>query len=358
MTAIESVRLRFGTDAQDAETHTNLSAVRAEGRCLWVAGDETATVERLVAQSEDPVVSYGHQRSFALADYVDLPGPAGHEADIEGIGLTGGYLWAVGSHSLKRKKIKAKHADAKAIKQLAKVENEPNRRIIVRIPVVIGEDGLPELAREATIDGERKTAAALGGVGASLTDLLVDDEHLGLFLNIPSKDNGFDLEGVAAVSERLYLGLRGPVLRGWAVVLEVHPYVEVEDPHVLRLREIGPDAEPYRKHILNLDGLGVRDLCPDGEDLLVLSGPSMDLDGPVRIHRWHQAATTDAQEVVRDKEISRLMDLRHGEGDDHPEGLCRLDSVEDRIRLMVVYDSPAPHRIDGADILADVLTLG
>ena len=115
MTAIDTVRLRFGTDAQDAETHTNLSAVRAEGRCLWVAGDETATVERLVADSANPPGSYGDQHSFSLADYVDLPGPAGDEADIEGIGRTGNFLWAVGSHSLKRKKSKATHADAKAI---------------------------------------------------------------------------------------------------------------------------------------------------------------------------------------------------------------------------------------------------
>ena len=359
MTDIETLRLQFGSDAQAAATHTNLSAVRAEGRCLWVAGDETATVERLVTDSATPLGSYGHQRSFALADYIDLPGPAGDEADIEGIGRSGSYLWAVGSHSLKRKKIKAKHADAKAIKRLAKVEDEPNRRIVVRIPVVADEDGLPGLAREVAINGETRTAAVLGGVGASLTDLLADDDHLGPFLKIPSKDNGFDLEGVAAVEERLYLGLRGPVLRGWAVVLEVHPYVDDDDPHVLRLRKIGPDAEPYRKHFLDLDGLGVRDLCPDGDDLLVLSGPSMDLDGPVRIHRWHHAARTDTPQVVRDDEISRLMDLHYGEGDDHPEGLARLDDIDDRARLLVVYDSPAPHRIDDdGGILADVISLG
>ncbi|HYO41200.1 MAG TPA: DUF3616 domain-containing protein [Nocardioidaceae bacterium] len=358
MTATQTVRLRFGVDAQDAETHTNLSAVRAEGDCLWVAGDETATVERLVADSAKSSGSYGQQRSFALADYVDLPGPSGDEADIEGIGRTGGFLWAVGSHSLKRKKIKASQADAKAIKQLAKVEDEPNRRIVVRIPVVTDEDGLPALAREVVIDGVTRTAAVLGGVGESLTDLLADDVHLGPFLDIPSKDNGFDLEGVAAVQDRLYLGLRGPVLRGWAVVIEVHPYVDDEDPHVLRLREIGPDAEPYRKHFLDLDGLGVRDLCPDGDDLLVLSGPSMDLDGPVRIYRWHDAARTVTPEVVRGDEISRIMDLRYGEGDDHPEGLCRLDDVDGRTRLLVVYDSPAAHRIDGDGILADVVSLG
>jgi hypothetical protein len=266
-------------------------------------------------------------------------------------------LWAVGSHSLKRKRIKGKHADAKAIKQLAKVEDEPNRRIVVRIPVVTDEDGLPGLAREVTSDGQTRTAAVLGGVGPSLTDLLADDDHLGPFLDIPSKDNGFDLEGVAAVEHRLYLGLRGPVLRGWAVVLEVHPYVDEKDPHVLRLREIGPDGEPYLKHFLDLDGLGVRDLCPDGDDLLVLSGPSMDLDGPVRIYRWHHAASSVTPAVVRGDEISRLMELRYGEGDDHPEGLCRLDDVDGRTRLLVVYDSPAAHRIDDRGILADVVAL-
>ncbi len=88
------------------------------------------------------------------------------------------------------------------------------------------------------------------------------------------------------------------MLRGWAVVLEVHPYVDDEDPHVLPLRAIGPDGEPYRKHFLDL-------------------------------------------------EISRVMDRQYGEGDDHPEGLCQLDDMDGRTRLLIVYDSPAAHRIDG-----------
>jgi len=84
----------------------------------------------------------------------------------------------------------------------------------------------------------------------------------------------------------------------------------------------------------------------------------MDLDGPVRIYRWHRAATTATPEVVRGDEITRLMNLRYGEGDDHPEGLCRLDDVNGRPRLLIVYDSPSAHRIDGGDILADVVSLG
>ena len=360
MSTTQTVRLRFGSEARDAGTHTNLSAVRADGRCLWVAGDETATLERLVTTSASPP-EYGQQRSYNLADFVNLPGPAGDEADIEGIGRAGHYLWAVGSHSLKRRKIKAKQADAKAIKRLATVEDEPNRRVIVRIPVVVDDDGLPTLVRDASADGERRTAAVLAGK-RSLTELLDHDAHLGPFLAIPSKDNGFDLEGVAVRGERLYLGLRGPVLRGWAVVLEVHPRVFDDEPHVLSLDRIGADGERYRKHFLDLGGLGVRDLCPDGDDLLVLSGPSMDLDGPVRVHRWHDALRTDAADVVRDDEISRLLDLPYGAGDDHAEGIALFDGEGDRgnggrRRLLVVYDSPAEHRLDGDAIVADLVPL-
>ena len=53
------------------------------------------------------------------------------------------------------------------------------------------------------------------------------------------------------------------------------------------------DGRGYRKHVLRLDGLGVRDLCPHGEDLLVLAGPTMDLDGPVHVFRWHGACAAE-----------------------------------------------------------------
>lgn len=137
-------------------------------------------------------------------------------------------------------------------------------------------------------------------------DALGADEHLAPFLAIPGKDNGFDVEGVAAHgepgAETLYLGLRGPVLRGWAVVLELRP--RDDGPGRLRLDPVHGHAR-YRKHFLGLGGLGVRDLCPDGDDLLVLAGPSMDLDGPVRVYRWRDAARSDAPAVLADVVVLR-----------------------------------------------------
>jgi hypothetical protein len=350
-----TILLRFGHASRTVATHTNLSAVRTDGRVVWLAGDETATVERLEADNEQEPAEYGDGRTFRLADLVRLPGEdEDEEADIEGLARSGNFLWAVGSHSLRRKQIKLRHSGAKALKRLARVEGQANRQILVRIPVV-DIDGLPCLVAEAVVNGVRHRATILGGRGG-LRELLRDDEHLAPFLPIPGKDNGLDVEGIAVQGERVYLGLRGPVLRGWAFVLELRPYVDREEPGRLRLRPFD-DGMPYRKHVLDLDGLGVRDLCPCGDDLLVLAGPTMDLDGPVRIYRWHGACLASVTEVARGPTLTCELELAYGEGDDHAEGIGLIGPVEAG-RLLVVYDSPAAARmtIDGA-IAADVVRL-
>lgn len=355
MTVERTIRLRFGQAAQDAATHTNLSAIRTDGRVLWIAGDETASVERLVADDPQQPNEYADGTTFRLADLVDMPGAdADEEADIEGVARTEHFLWAIGSHSLRRKQIKAKHTGAKALKRLARVEAQDNRHLLVRLPVA-DVDGLPTPVSKIVVDGVRHHAAILAGRG-NLRDLLRDDHHLAPFLAIPGKDNGLDIEGIAVRGDRVYLGMRGPVLRGWAFVLQLRPYVDPAEPQRLRLRPFA-DGLPYRKHVLDLDGLGVRDLAPAGDDLLVLAGPTMSLDGPVRIYRWHGAYREEIPEVVRGEQLTRELELTYGEGDDHAEGLSVMGPPADG-RLLVVYDSPSAVRLteDGA-VVADVVRL-
>jgi Protein of unknown function (DUF3616) len=336
------VELVFSGGTARTGNHVNLSAVRTEGEHLWLAGDETATIERLVLDSPSAPTRGGGERSFALADLVDLPGPPDEEADIEGIARSGGWLWAVGSHSLARKQIKPHHGAEKAARRLAKVKRQANRFVIARLAVEPGADGRPEPVRMAA-DGRR--SALVGGAGSeNLTDVLGDDEHLAPFLAIPSKDNGLDVEGLAAHGDSLYIGLRGPVLRGWAVVLEVLPVPDPADPGRLVLGSWS-DGARYRKHFLNLGGLGVRDLCPDGDDLLVLAGPSMALSGPVRVYRWRGAVAGRTGLVVRGDDITLETDLPHGDGADHAEGIALLEPGDGTgARLLVVYDSPSPAR--------------
>ncbi|MGX6600666.1 DUF3616 domain-containing protein [Micromonosporaceae bacterium Da 78-11] len=356
MTVDYTVRMRFGADSLTAGTHTNLSAVRLDGPVLWIAGDETATVERLVADDPKRPSCFDGEVSFRLADFVSLPGAdVDEEADVEGLARTGHFLWAVGSHSLRRKQIKDRHDGAKALRRLSRVEGQDNRQVLVRLPIA-DVNGLPTPVPEIVVDGVRHQAAILAGRG-NLRALLRDDEHLGPFLDIPGKDNGLDIEGIAVRDDRVYLGLRGPVLRGWAFVLELRPYVDEAEPTRLRLRPFD-DGRPYRKHVLDLDGLGVRDMCPSGDDLLILAGPTMDLDGPVRVYRWHDAWRAGMPTIVRDTLISREAELTFGEGDDHAEGMSLLGPPADG-RLLIVYDSPAAARLtaDGA-VLADVVLLG
>ena len=356
MTVERRVPLRFEESARRAGTHSNLSAVRSDGAVLWVAGDETATIERLVADAPDEPHDYAQQTGFRLADHVELPATEDDEdeADIEGLARHGCFLWTVGSHSLRRKQVKAGHSGEKALRRLAAVTGQPNRQLLVRLPVGV-VDGLPTVVRELEEGGVRHRAASFGLHGTDLRDVLADDEHLGPFLPLPGKDNGLDVEGIAVAGPRVYLGLRGPVLRGWAVVLELRPETDPDAPERLRLTPLD-DGRPYRKHVLRLGGLGVRDLCPHGDDLLVLAGPTMDLDGPVRVVRWHGALRADTPQVVRGDLLTRELDLPYGNGCDHAEGISLLGAADGR-SLLVVYDSPSPARLTDDGVLADVVRL-
>jgi Protein of unknown function (DUF3616) len=350
------VALRFTGDVVRTGCHENLSGVYADGVYLWVTGDETATIERLVLDSASAPTRAGRQRSFQLADLVPLPGPPHGEAGIEGIARSGPWLWAIGSHALVRRRPKPEHDEAKVVRRLSKIRRDPNRYIIVRLAVQPGVDRHPEPVRVAR-DGRR--SALVGAPGAeTLVDLLRTDPHLAPFLAIPATDNGFDVEGLAVIGERLFVGLRGPVLRGWAVVLELRPVQDPTDPGRLALG-IFPEGARYRKHFLDLDGLGVRDLCPHGDDLLVLAGPTMALSGPVRVHRWRGAAETGR--LVRDGDLPVETVVPHGEGVDHAEGIALLapDPLDPRARLLIVYDSPARARRRWPDtVLADRVRIG
>jgi hypothetical protein len=80
------------------------------------------------------------------------------------------------------------------------------------------------------------------------------------------------VEGLTVAGERLFLGLRGPVLRGWAVVLEVEP-AETGDPSLLKLKKIGPDGRRYRKHFLDLAGWGSARSPPTAPTCCCSPGP-------------------------------------------------------------------------------------
>ena len=354
---IERVRLSFRErdelDHVDDAVRMDLSAAAVLDRSLFVACDETATLERLVAGDN----GFDGHRNTALGAFFDLPeGPDG-EMDIEGLDIDGGYLWVTGSHSLTRDKPEPDENDLdEALEELTDIDRDPNRFFLGRIPLHRGDDGVHDLVAE---DGAR-VAGCLPlreDGGNALTDAAAGDIHFGPFLDVPCKENGFDVEGIAARGDRVLLGLRGPVLRGWAIVLEL-AVDEADDGRRLQLRPIGPDGAPYRKHLLDLRGLGVRDLALFDDDALVLAGPTMDLDGPVIVFRWRRPLDIGGPSITPRSALDVVAELPYGPEQGHAEGLTVLADWPGR-PLLIVYDTPGPDRLVGANsTLADVVALG
>jgi hypothetical protein len=336
-----AVRLDF---APGGLVHSNLSGAAFAGSdWLFVAGDEACGLTRLRRLGKQ---QFGEAVEFPLAELLDLPGEADEEADIEGLAVQDGWLWLVGSHGWKRRNAKPGRSHEDNARRLAKPRLDGNRRLLACLPLEPDAQGRPRPVRKAA-DGRRAARLPGDAQGNLLTQLLADDPHYAPFLAIPGKDNGFDIEGLAVDGERLLLGLRGPVLRGWAGLLELRLQRKGDQ---LRLRPLHEGGALLHKHFLALDGLGVRDLLWQGEDLLLLAGPTMVLDGAIRLFRWPGARA----ELAAHREPLRFetagpqpwLDLPHGRGCDRAEAITPMP---DGRALLVLYDAPSAERapVDG-----------
>jgi Protein of unknown function (DUF3616) len=354
--AANAVRLEF---APGGLVQANLSGAAFTGDWLWVAGDEACGLDRL--RRLEPVgretLRFGEARDFPLADLLDLPGEAEDEADLEGMAVADGYLWVVGSHGLKRKNATSDRGHADNAKRLAKVSLDGNRRLLACLPIEPDASGEPCLVRRAA-DGRRALRLKGDAQANLLTRALADDPHFGPYMAIPGKDNGFDIEGLAVDGPRLLLGLRGPVLRGWSALLEIA--VQARGEH-LRLVPLDDQGTLIRKHFLQLDGLGVRDLHFSGDDLYILAGPTMVLNGDIRLFKWSGArpALAANREPVRfEAALTESVPLPHGRGTDRAEAICALPPTLSggKARWLVLYDAPSASRREGEHtVLGDLL---
>ena len=354
------VELRFRSEAElelvDDPIREDASSLAVAGHNLYTSCDETATVECLLRDGDGV---YDHHVTVALGEVFDLPdGPDG-EMDIEGLAVDDGWLYVCGSHSLKRDKPDEDDDHESALAELTDIDVDPNRWFLGRLPLEPSDGGRLLPVAEAEVDGDVRRASCVkmkDDGRSTLTKAMDEDPHLAPFLGVPSKDNGFDIEGIAVRGDRVWLGLRGPVLRGWAIVLELE-LKTTKKKGWLKPRRIGADGERYRKHFCDLGGLGIRDLAFDGDTLLLLTGPTMDLDGPVAMYRWADVLDTDHHTVLGRDEVVRVADLPHGDGVDHAEGVAVVEPDDGRFRprLLVVHDNPAPDRLVGDHaLLADV----
>jgi hypothetical protein len=249
-----AVRLEF---APDSVIHANLSGAAFCGEWLWLAGDEASEVSclRRLSPAGAETLRYGDARSFPLAGLLDLPG-ADDEADLEGLSMADGWLWLVGSHGLKRKNVKHGKTAEENARRLTRVTLDGNRRLLACLPVETDADGRPAVVRKAK-DGRAASLLEGDAEANMLTRLLEKDAHFGPFMTIPGKDNGFDIEGLAVDGQRLLLGLRGPVLRGWSALLEMRVELNAGQIHLLPLDDADACLEPAAHVLVQPDAVHV-----------------------------------------------------------------------------------------------------
>jgi hypothetical protein len=325
-------------DARGADApFKDLSAGARIGDTLFVAGDEGTAIERLVPGPGRTWVQAGSHR---LDKLIDLPGGDDREIDIEGMAIDDGWLWVTGSHALTRPDPDGD--GPAALRRMSRLKRGANRYLLARFPLVPGRKGQVEVAAK-TQDREAARIEA-GKRSSALIRWLEEDSQLAPFLGLPAKENGFDIEGLAVHGDTVWLGLRGPVLRGHAVILRLD--VRDRRPGTLKARKT-EGGRRVRRYLVDLDGLGVRDLLADGDDLLILAGPPMTTGDDFRIVRWVGARDAAESMVVPPRALRPVHTLAVDPELGRPEAVIAWTK-----RQLLVLRDGAPLRDGGKTVSA------
>ena len=292
----------------------NVSAVSFWNQRALVVTDEITHKGNVVQAFEK------HGDDFhAVAEWLtvlDAPGSAIEEMDLEGIAVDGQTVFVLGSHSSKRKKVDSEKAYAR------------NRHVLLSSPEA-------DPARDVLLRFELDATGKAGPIQrTSLRSYLSATEPFKSFGIMSSKENGIDAEGLAFWNQQLYVGFRGPVLRG-------------NFTPILRCRFASPIAEPELLFV-NLGGRGVRDLARVEGGLLILAGPVGDGPGSYQLYLWdgrdgvpgtgaHTSAINPGIRLIGDLPISRSDATGH-ETPAKAEGMALIEETSHHWKILVVFD--------------------
>jgi hypothetical protein len=274
----------------------DLSGVAAHGELLVVCTDEGVRLNLLVRKSP---------QEFAAVAPLALIADQEAEIDAEGVASDGRHVFVVGSHSLARKKLEADRTHAANRSRLEQIDDEAQRHKVFRLDL----NAAGRLVAQDSI---------------SLDAILTADPILAPFTKLPGKENGIDIEGVAAADGTLYFGFRGPVLRG--------NYVPV-----LSLKYDRP--ADYNLLFINCGGRGVRDLAAVKDGLLVLSGPVGDGDGSHELYLWNRLDCLPGSGPPAGK-LTHLGTVPSA-AEAKPEGLAVIAEADGAVELLLLCDGAA-----------------
>jgi Protein of unknown function (DUF3616) len=239
------------------------------------------------------------------------------ELDGEGVAFADGAFYVVGSHGRPRH-------EAEALKQAAnkeKTKAQADARTtatskVFRIrfdPASVNDKG--KLAATPKIDASTELPRFIKG-----------EATLSPFFNHALDDNGLNIEGIAVRGDRIYFGMRGPVIENRdAAVLSV-PLAALFDGAAgsgkLDRMELGKRR-------------GIRDLSAFDGGFLLIAGPVNDPEnGAVKTGDYSVFWWDGAKE-------SKLLGDIEGFGDRiKPEGIVPIERKAGKLSVLVFFDGP------------------
>lgn len=282
-------KIQFKGNVKENE---DISAIALVKGGMFIGADEEGSIQFLSRQSDQ---LYEVKGTTVLVE--------DGEVDIEAMTTGPNSLYVLGSHSYKRKTVKADKKHSKNRKRLTEVKAEPSRDAVFKL--TIGEKGAAKVVKKVSLRG-----------------LLNNDKYLRLFSSIPSKENGIDIEGLAYHDGQLYAGFRGPVLRGNYAPVLIFNFDKIDD---------------YEIRFVNLNGYGIRDIQRVKDGFLVLSGPVGDAPEPGKLYFW------DGKDGVAGKDhpvaAPKFLGLIPGAPGSKAEGLAVQGETAGSYNVIIVYDS-------------------
>lgn len=284
----------------------DISAIGFLGKYLLIGADEGNTIQVLAPNEEQARAQY------RVINNIELPVPNAdkEEIDIEGITISDNTVYVVGSHSLNRTTIRSDKTYQENLERLLKVKNEDNRKNVFKFKLDIDTGILNSSIKQK-----------------SLQKILERDDLLKRFVNIPSKENGIDIEGIAVKEDRLYFGFRAPVLRG--------KYVPVM---TVKFKDIN-NKDKYELCYVSLEGNGIRDLVAVDDGFLILAGAMGDGISPYQVYFWDGRDTLLGSDKTPAK-LQLLGEIPTVQGA-KAEGLAIMEKKANGYKVLVVYDGIA-----------------
>ena len=258
-------------------------------------GDDEENVIQLLKPSGND--EYQVDKTIVLSD--------GGEMDIEGIAVDGKFVYVMGSHSSKRKRVKANKTYDENRERLTVIDDEKKRDRVYRV----------ELSGH---DVDSSTSPI------KLRDAIKSDEILGAFCEIPSKENGVDIEGLAVRSGWLYAGFRGPVLRDNYVPVMKFQFDE--------------DNLGTELLFVNLGGRGIRAMTEVSDGFLMIAGPMGDGSASFQLYHWDGRDCIPRSDEPHKQGVCLLLGGIPVPPETKAEGIVLLKEENDRYEVLIVFD--------------------